>query len=299
MEEELQKSIESKDRKVNELKETIEDLKRDLEMKGDEVSLLIENLNTIEEDYGHFGIRIYEILNEFQVAKNRVDEANTEKQQLKDELSVLIEQLRDKKEKELVLRERVRELEETIEDLKRDLEMKGDEVSLLIENLSTIEEDYCIYEILIEEQPGVQEEEETKSYKDDDDFEFPCVCEDPTSVDEIFYSGQIRPVFFIFGRDLLFSDVENCKGEVNSSKPPTPSPIRIPLGKLTSEDRDPPSCSSSKTDELDEVPAGTYWAWKPKYDASAVAESPERCKKSSSTGIIKAVEVLLSSSPKQ
>ncbi|CAL5362031.1 unnamed protein product [Camellia sinensis] len=137
-----------------------------------------------------------------------------------------------------------------------------------------------------QEQPGVQEQEGTKSYEDDDDddFEFPCVCADPTSADEIFYNGQIRPVFPIFGRDLLFSDVENCKGEVNSSKPPTPSPIRIPLGKLMSEDRDPPSCSSSEADELDGVPAGTYCVWKPKSDASAVAESPERCKKSSSTG---------------
>ncbi|KAL7207876.1 hypothetical protein ACSBR1_029763 [Camellia fascicularis] len=279
-EEKLQKSIESKDRKVDELEETIEDLKRDLEMKGDEVSLLIENLSTIEEDYGHFESRVYEILNEFQVAKNRVNETNIEKQQLKDELSVLIKQLRDRKEKKLVFRERVRELEETIEDLKRDLEMKGDEVSLLIENLSTIEKDYYVYEILIKEQPRVQEEEETKSYEDDDDddLEFLCVCKDLTSTDEIFYNSQIRPVFPIFGRDLLFFDVENCKGEVNSSKPPTSSSIRIP------EDGDPPSCSSSEADELDGVQAGTYCVWKPKSDAFAVGESPKRCKKSSLTG---------------
>ncbi|KAF5951723.1 hypothetical protein HYC85_009667 [Camellia sinensis] len=138
-----------------------------------------------------------------------------------------------------------------------------------------------------------------KSYKDDDNFEFPCVCEDPTSVDEIFYNGQIRHAFSIFGRDLLFSDVENFKGEVNSSKPPSPSPIQIPLGKLMSEDRDPPLCSSSEADKLDKVPEGTYCAWKLKYDRSAVAESPQRCKKSSLTGIIKAVEVLLSSLPEQ
>ncbi|KAL7227621.1 hypothetical protein ACSBR1_022484 [Camellia fascicularis] len=80
-------------------------------MKGDEVSLLIENLSTIEEDYRHFESRVYEFLNEFQVAKNRANETNTKKQQLKDEVSVLIEQLRDKKEKELVLRERIRDLE--------------------------------------------------------------------------------------------------------------------------------------------------------------------------------------------
>ncbi|KAI8027660.1 Histone-lysine N-methyltransferase EZ3 [Camellia lanceoleosa] len=108
--------------------------------------------------------------------------------------------------------------------------------------------------IIQKDHPRVQEEEETKSYEDDDndDFEFLCVCKDPTSTDEIFYNSQIRLVFPIFGRDLLFSDVENCKGEMNSSKPPTPSPIRIP------EDRNPPSCSSPEADELDGVPAGTY-----------------------------------------
>ncbi|THG17074.1 hypothetical protein TEA_004180 [Camellia sinensis var. sinensis] len=78
-----------------------------------------------------------------------------------------------------------------------------------------------------------------KSYEDDDDdddddFEFLCVCKDLTSTDEIFNNSQIKLVFPIFGKDLLFSDVENCKGEVNSSKPPTPSLIQIP------EDRDPP-----------------------------------------------------------
>ncbi|KAL7219903.1 hypothetical protein ACSBR2_012880 [Camellia fascicularis] len=71
---------------------------------------------------------------------------------------------------------------------------------------------------------------------------------------------------------------------MNSSKPPTPLLIQIPLGKLMSEDCNPPSCSSSEADELDRVPAGTYYVWKPKSDTSAVAESLERCKKSSSTG---------------
>ncbi|KAL7218604.1 hypothetical protein ACSBR2_011800 [Camellia fascicularis] len=89
-----------------------------------------------------------------------------------------------------------------------------------------------------------------KSYEDDDDddFEFPCVYEDPTSVDKIFYNSQIRPVFLIFGKVLLFFDVENCKGE------------------------------------FDGVLGGTYCVWKSKSDASIVAKSSERYKKSSSTG---------------
>ncbi|CAL5433152.1 unnamed protein product [Camellia sinensis] len=42
--------------------------------KGDEVKLLMENLNTIEEDYGYFESCVYEILNAFQGAKNKVRE---------------------------------------------------------------------------------------------------------------------------------------------------------------------------------------------------------------------------------
>ncbi|XP_028118219.1 COP1-interactive protein 1-like [Camellia sinensis] len=55
---------------------------RDLELeldslrtqKGDEVKLLMENLSAIEEDYGYFESRLYEIMNAFQGAKNRVRE---------------------------------------------------------------------------------------------------------------------------------------------------------------------------------------------------------------------------------
>ncbi|KAL7165515.1 hypothetical protein ACSBR2_041241 [Camellia fascicularis] len=86
-----------------------------------------------EEDYGHFESRVCEILNELQVAKNWVNETNTEKQQLKDELSVLIEQLRDKKEKELVLRERIRELEAKLHNTE-------DEKQNLIKNFKMLEE---------------------------------------------------------------------------------------------------------------------------------------------------------------
>ncbi|XP_028069792.1 uncharacterized protein LOC114272321 [Camellia sinensis] len=101
---------------------------------------------------------------------------------------------------------------------------KGDEVKLLMENLSAIEKDYGYfesraYEIMnafqgaqnrvreLEEQlrgkthetetdqmPGVQEEEERKSYEDEDEddaFEF------PTPADKII------PVYPIFGRDKL------------------------------------------------------------------------------------------------
>ncbi|PSR89582.1 Candidapepsin-7 like [Actinidia chinensis var. chinensis] len=140
-----------------------------------------------------------------------------------------------------------------------------------------------------QKQPQVEEKDEANDSEEDenDEFEFPTVCREPNpaiSADEIFYGGQIRPVFPIFGRNLSFSGVGNGNGRVDCCKPPIPpSSVRIPLGKLMNEDRDPPSCSSSEADDLEGVPAETYCVWKPK-SAAAEKESPGSCKKSNSTG---------------
>lgn len=112
---------------------------------------------------------------------------------------------------------------------------------------------------------------------DDDDFEFSLVREDP----EIYYTGQIQPIFPIFNRDLLFDDSEgNNNNNKQSSDEGQSSEIRIPLKNLFLEERDPPSSSSSEADELENVPPGTYCVWRPKTNS----ESPNRCKKSNSTG---------------
>ncbi|XP_010243035.1 PREDICTED: uncharacterized protein LOC104587216 [Nelumbo nucifera] len=128
----------------------------------------------------------------------------------------------------------------------------------------------------------VQEQEQIEGDNDDkddeDEFEF-SFCRDndesPISADEIFFNGQIRPIFPIFNRDLLFSD-----GQDDDSKAPEVSSVRLPLRKLLIEERNPPSSSSSEADELDGIPPGTYCVWAPK----SVQASPERCKKSNSTG---------------
>uniref|UniRef100_A0A5B7C0I9 Uncharacterized protein n=1 Tax=Davidia involucrata TaxID=16924 RepID=A0A5B7C0I9_DAVIN len=129
-----------------------------------------------------------------------------------------------------------------------------------------------------EETSRVEEVNNNEEHDQVDDFEFAFVCRDPDSspisADEIFYNGQIRPIFPIFYNE---SSV--------SSKPPTttPSSIRLPLRKLLIEKRDPPLCSSSEADEFDGIQPGTYCVWTPK--ASPAAEkSPGRCKKSNSTG---------------
>ncbi|XP_010251254.1 PREDICTED: uncharacterized protein LOC104593196 [Nelumbo nucifera] len=132
----------------------------------------------------------------------------------------------------------------------------------------------------IQNQSKEEQKVEDGNNADDDDFEF-SFCRDndgsPISADEIFFNGQIRPIFPIFNRDLLFAD-----GQDDDSQAPHASSIRLPLRKLLIEERDPnpPSSSSSEADELEGLPPGTYCVWTPK----PVQASPERCKKSNSTG---------------
>eukprot|EP00262_Sarcandra_glabra_P013526 TRINITY_DN3766_c0_g2_i1.p1 TRINITY_DN3766_c0_g2~~TRINITY_DN3766_c0_g2_i1.p1 ORF type:complete len:267 (-),score=6.08 TRINITY_DN3766_c0_g2_i1:98-898(-) len=128
----------------------------------------------------------------------------------------------------------------------------------------------------------------------DDEFEFAVVKPFPDATsssssevlpicaDEIFSNGQIRPIYPIFDRKILFSGGDD-KPETAS----TGRSLRLSLRKLMLEDRDnPPSTSStsSESDELDGIPAGTYCLWTP---ASAPENSPARCKKSNSTGTSK------------
>ncbi|CAL5367909.1 unnamed protein product [Camellia sinensis] len=64
--------------------------------KEDEVKLLMENLSAIEEDYGYFESRVYEIMNAFQGAQNRVRELEEQVDSLRNQSSNLEEQLRGK-----------------------------------------------------------------------------------------------------------------------------------------------------------------------------------------------------------
>ncbi|KAG6635205.1 uncharacterized protein LOC122280471 [Carya illinoinensis] len=133
--------------------------------------------------------------------------------------------------------------------------------------------------------------EDEDGYEDeDDDFEFAFVCREPDSspisADEIFYNGQIRPIYPIFDQSLLVNDSRTSTDSSNTSKL-----RRLPLRKLMTEEREreearePASCSSSEADELDGIPAGSYCVWAPtKPPADVAPSSPSNCKKSNSTG---------------
>jgi hypothetical protein len=143
------------------------------------------------------------------------------------------------------------------------------------------------------------------SNDDEEEFEFAVVCREPEysspiSADEIFYNGQIRPLYPIFDQTLLLDDSYTNVNHSRASK--TSTHRRSPLKKLMVEEREreqqearePLSCSSSEADELDGVPPGTYCVWTPTKPSSAATDappppsssssSPGRRKKSLSTG---------------
>ncbi|KAJ8753517.1 hypothetical protein K2173_022758 [Erythroxylum novogranatense] len=124
--------------------------------------------------------------------------------------------------------------------------------------------------------------------EEEEEFEFAVVPREadgsPITADEIFYNGQIRPVYPLFNTDLLLE-----KEEQNSSKTTrnlnqmttTTKSKRSKLKKLFDEEKDW-SCSSSEAEELDGLPKGTYCVWAPR--TVAEVRSPEKCDKSNSTG---------------
>ncbi|GMY24937.1 myelin transcription factor 1 [Fagus crenata] len=122
---------------------------------------------------------------------------------------------------------------------------------------------------------------EKHEYEDvnEDDFEFAFVCKEPNtsliSADEIFYNGQIRPIYPLFDQSLLsnHSHIDNTN---------TTHIRRPPLRKLMIEEQERDSCSSSEADDLDVIPAGTYCVWAP--GGTHAASPSDRCKKSNSTG---------------
>ncbi|EOY02405.1 hypothetical protein QUC31_018187 [Theobroma cacao] len=103
---------------------------------------------------------------------------------------------------------------------------------------------------------------------DDEEFEFFNLWENTDQTSS----------FPIFNRDLLLNGEEEKGGDDDDAE----EAIRIPLRDLFIGDGDlPSSSSSSEADELEGVPTGTYCVWTPKQSAES---SPNRCKKSRSTG---------------
>ncbi|KAI6682887.1 hypothetical protein NL676_028800 [Syzygium grande] len=136
------------------------------------------------------------------------------------------------------------------------------------------------------EEAGEEEGEEEEEGEFEFEFAFVGPGSSPISADEIFYNGQIRPLYPVFNGDLLLNGVAGGEeGEDGSKKKTTTTKLRLPLKKLLSEDREWSSSSSSSTsssesDDLDGLAPGSYCVWRPKDQSSA----KKRRGKSNSTG---------------
>ncbi|XP_061363217.1 uncharacterized protein LOC133306843 [Gastrolobium bilobum] len=108
----------------------------------------------------------------------------------------------------------------------------------------------------------------------DNDFEFVAF---PKAADGVFFDGDSGRFFPIFNRDL-----------VTATKEEDAAAIQFPMRKLLIGDeekrREPSPTTSSSSSEVEDdlvaIPAGTYCVWTP----NSVKPSPDRCKKSNSTG---------------
>ncbi|KAL6567813.1 hypothetical protein OROGR_001481 [Orobanche gracilis] len=111
------------------------------------------------------------------------------------------------------------------------------------------------------EDEGEEEEEE-----EEEEGEFSFMCEgantSPVAADDIFINGQIRPVFPLFDRDLLFSG-ENLRDSL---------PVFPPVKNVFVQTNEENSQSASSSSDRKAVEA---------------SPSPEVCKKSNSTGFSK------------
>lgn len=115
-----------------------------------------------------------------------------------------------------------------------------------------------------------QQEQQHWNDGSEDEFEFAFASVlSPVPADQIFYNGQIRPLYPHF--NLEERSVVSCM---------IPRAASLPLRKLLVEEREldtsASSCSSSVTDELEGVEAGTYCIW----DSKTADDSGKLCNKS-------------------
>ncbi|KAK8699369.1 hypothetical protein V6N13_115457 [Hibiscus sabdariffa] len=107
--------------------------------------------------------------------------------------------------------------------------------------------------------------------EEDEEFSFVSVNADGSTVsaDDVFQNGQIRPVFPLFNQDLLFADED---GSVSRSEDGDVSPRASPTKVFVKDSLEP---------------VGPYCEWKRDDGITVEATSPDRCKKSNSTGFSK------------
>ncbi|CAL1367565.1 unnamed protein product [Linum trigynum] len=148
-------------------------------------------------------------------------------------------------------------------------------------------------------------DEEEEEEEEEGEFEFAVVGREavasPISADEIFYNGQIRPLYPLFNTDLLLNhpDFHPFDSNFDSKTPPPPPPAkpvcgrRPQLKKLFKQEEGGDGSDTDSSEELEGLPEGTYCVWNPKKGGAGGGgggrkeeeeSAPEIRKKSKSTG---------------
>ncbi|CAA7014343.1 unnamed protein product [Microthlaspi erraticum] len=111
-------------------------------------------------------------------------------------------------------------------------------------------------------------QEESDDGEEEDEFSFASVNAEnsPITADEAFQDGQIRPVYPLFNRNILFEQ-----------QPEEKSSLRSPIKKLFVE-------SQTAEEEEETEPMGPYCSWSGRTVEEA---TPDTCRKSNSTGFSK------------
>ncbi|KFK44447.1 hypothetical protein AALP_AA1G257900 [Arabis alpina] len=143
------------------------------------------------------------------------------------------------------------------------------------EEIRNLERSWSKLEESVESHGESDEEDEDE---EEEEFSFACVNAEgsPITADEAFEDGQIRPVFPLFNRDLLF-EYENADRNRNDDVS-----VNAPrLRKLFVDDH---PHGEAETDESEVDPLGPYCSWS---GVTVEETSPETCRKSNSTGFSK------------
>ncbi|KVH97818.1 uncharacterized protein LOC112522725 [Cynara cardunculus var. scolymus] len=152
----------------------------------------------------------------------------------------------------------------------------ADEVNFGFNHLK-IDENDSHKQQLTPESPETDDEEDEEEEEEEGDFTFMCIGDNDSQTNEVFESGQIRPVFPLFDQSLLLGGDNDGEGRWRL-------PIHVPVDKVFIESpRRSPSSMASGDQQTDEVSAGTFCALPKESDTG----TPEINMKSNSTGFSK------------
>ncbi|KAL7149117.1 hypothetical protein ABFS83_05G017800 [Erythranthe nasuta] len=147
-----------------------------------------------------------------------------------------------------------------------------------------VEEYVLVDDVSDDEDDGDDDDDDDDEDEEEEEFSFFCGEENrsPIAAEDAFSGGQIKTVFPLFNRDLLFS------GEDLRYLHESNLPARPPVKKVFVETKEVEAPAATSSSVGDDVISGPYCEWTSnRRRAVEASPPPEVCKKSNSTGFSK------------